>query len=140
MFKSNVSSIFIPLISITSIRSLTYSLSPHQIIVFILMGFAFKSLFIPIRGVTSIALTLGLVFGLLTFVYQDGALAGLHFSGQSINLSMSYLLTSAGLGNEGAIVWIAPILGFFLITGAASIDKMKSLTQLQGCRRTTTSS
>ena len=75
-------------------------------VIFILMAIAFKSVLIPVRAVLSIALTLGLVFGLTTYVYQDGIFSGLHW---------------ASLGNYGALVWITPVLALFVVTGTSII-------------------
>ena len=92
-------------------------------VIFILMAIAFKSVLIPVRAVLSIALTLGLVFGLTTYVYQDGILSGLHW---------------ASLGNYGALVWITPVLALFVVTGAPAyflaVCLISVLCARSGCR------
>jgi hypothetical protein len=70
-------------------------------LVFVLMLIAFRSVVLAIKSVTTITITLSLVYGLAKFVYQDG-IFGDGFAG------------TAGMGG---ICWIPPVLTFPILIG-----------------------
>lgn len=72
-------------------------------VVFILMGIFFKSVFLPIRSIVSISLTLAFSFGLSVLVFQDGVL----------NWTSIQALTS--IGDE--LCWLVPIMAFTIVVG-----------------------
>ena len=71
-------------------------------VVLILMGVSFGSVVIALKAVLSIGLTLSIVYGLTTAVYQNGLFAGLH---------------TAALASSGGLCWIPPVLCFSLLVG-----------------------
>ena len=71
-------------------------------VVFLVMGLAFRSILIPARAVVTIGLTLGLVYGSATLVYQYNALNGLHL---------------AGITGSGSLFWLSPVLSFSILVG-----------------------
>lgn len=87
--------------------STVYTMFPGVIgislfLAFLLVGFAMKSLLIPLRSVASIALTLAWVYGLLALTYQYGAL---NWTGLSTFKSM------------GGVAWTAPVMSFSILVG-----------------------
>eukprot|EP00053_Salpingoeca_punica_P017212 m.165058 g.165058 ORF g.165058 m.165058 type:complete len:848 (+) comp17149_c3_seq7:3642-6185(+) len=102
-----------------------YSLFPIAIavtigLVFVLVGVAFRSLLVPLRSVLSIAATLSLVYGCAVFVYQNGVLNFLGFS---------------GLHGSGALCWIGPILSFSIVVGLGLDYDVFLLTRVFEFRR-----
>jgi len=75
-------------------------------IVFVLMGITFGSVVIAVKAVVSIALTLSLVYGIVTAVYQNGILESLH-SAHFISLQPT----------AGGLCWVPPVLCFCLLVG-----------------------
>ena len=71
-------------------------------IVFILMGVSFGSVVIALTAVLSIGLTLSIVYGFTTAVYQNGIFAGLH---------------TAALSSSEGLCWVPPVLCFSLLVG-----------------------
>eukprot|EP00047_Mylnosiga_fluctuans_P005590 m.241395 g.241395 ORF g.241395 m.241395 type:complete len:828 (-) comp13839_c0_seq1:140-2623(-) len=71
-------------------------------VVFVVVGVAFRSILIPLRSVFTISLTLGLVYGLATFVYEDNILN---------------FMQLGGVTGLGALYWIPPILSFSICVG-----------------------
>jgi uncharacterized membrane protein YdfJ with MMPL/SSD domain len=102
---------------IVSLATVQYEMSRHSFsifpvavvvtagVVFVLIGLAFRSAVVPLRAVLSIGLTLVLVYGAAIFVYEDGALAWLHFAGL------------APLEEDASLSWIPPILSFSIVVG-----------------------
>jgi len=76
-----------------------------MLVIFGLMGVFFKSIFVPIRSIVSIGLTLAFSFGLAVCVFQDGAL----------NWTNVRVLTS--IGDE--VCWLVPIMAFSILIGLA---------------------
>jgi uncharacterized membrane protein YdfJ with MMPL/SSD domain len=74
-------------------------------IIFVLMGFFFKSIFPPVRSVVSISLTLAFSFGLAVLVFQDHMLSWTHFR--------AFIAT----GDE--LCWLVPVMAFSIIVGLA---------------------
>ena len=64
---------------------------------------AFRSLFVPLRAVLSIALTMGWVYGILIWIYQEGGLAWTGIE--------SLAPTPSG------ICWIVPVITFAVMLG-----------------------
>lgn len=85
-----------------------------------ILGFAFKSLLIPLRSVMSIGLTLLWVYGLSVFVYQKGALNWTHFPGLS--------------GKYGAQCWMIPIICFSVVVGICLDYDIFFLSRATECR------
>jgi uncharacterized membrane protein YdfJ with MMPL/SSD domain len=73
------------------------------VVVFVLMGLFFRSLFAPLRSIVSIALTLSFSFGLAVYVYQDGIFNWMNLS--SLN----------SIGNE--VCWLVPVMAFSTVVG-----------------------
>lgn len=71
-------------------------------VVFVVIGVAFRSLVIPLRSVLTIGMTVGLVYGLATFVYQDNILD---------------FLSLAGVQGTSALSWLPPVLCFSILVG-----------------------
>eukprot|EP00549_Striatella_unipunctata_P026576 CAMPEP_0118705488 /NCGR_PEP_ID=MMETSP0800-20121206/19895_1 /TAXON_ID=210618 ORGANISM="Striatella unipunctata, Strain CCMP2910" /NCGR_SAMPLE_ID=MMETSP0800 /ASSEMBLY_ACC=CAM_ASM_000638 /LENGTH=372 /DNA_ID=CAMNT_0006607647 /DNA_START=180 /DNA_END=1298 /DNA_ORIENTATION=- len=82
---------------------------PHVVavtlgVVFLLMGFFFKSIVVPIRSVVSICLTLAFVFGFMVLLYRYKILnwTGMHM-----------------FVGDGEVSWLTPIMSFSIIVGLA---------------------
>ena len=90
------------------------------VLVFILVGFSFGSLLIPLRAIYSIGLTLAFVYGTAVWVYQDGALNFLHFS---------------GLHDNTALSWFSPILSFSVVVGLGLDYDVFLLSRIQEFRK-----
>jgi len=71
-------------------------------VVTVFVGLAFRSLFVPIRSVMTIALTIFFVQGFAALVYQHGALDWTGFS---------------GFRSTNAVIYINPLLSFSIIVG-----------------------
>eukprot|EP00462_Mataza_sp_D1_P018131 CAMPEP_0175140068 /NCGR_PEP_ID=MMETSP0087-20121206/11259_1 /TAXON_ID=136419 /ORGANISM="Unknown Unknown, Strain D1" /LENGTH=816 /DNA_ID=CAMNT_0016423161 /DNA_START=101 /DNA_END=2552 /DNA_ORIENTATION=- len=73
-------------------------------VVLVITAFAFKSVLVPLRGVFTIAVTLGFVYGFasLTYTHQPGAFDWLGL---------------AGLKSQGALFWLVPVMTFAIIVG-----------------------
>ena len=70
--------------------------------VFVFVGIAFRSVFVPLRSVVSIATTLCIVYGMAVLTYEYGA-----FSWTGL----------PGLSKMGALGWLAPAMMFSVIVG-----------------------
>jgi uncharacterized membrane protein YdfJ with MMPL/SSD domain len=68
----------------------------------VFVAISFRSLFLPVRSIFTIVLTLGWVYGLATLVYEKGILNFLHFN---------------GLKGYGAVYWAPPLISFSIIAG-----------------------
>lgn len=75
------------------------------LVVFVLMGVFFQSIFPPIRSILSIALTLTFSFGLGVLVYQKGV------------FDWTDLRALTSIGDE--VCWLVPIMAFSIIVGLA---------------------
>jgi uncharacterized membrane protein YdfJ with MMPL/SSD domain len=75
------------------------------VVVFLLMGLFFRSIFTPLRSILSIGLTLGFSFGLSVLVFQRGI----------FNWSHVRVLTSVG----DEMCWLVPIMAFSIVVGLA---------------------
>eukprot|EP00756_Hemistasia_phaeocysticola_P011157 Hpha_TRINITY_DN15094_c1_g10::TRINITY_DN15094_c1_g10_i1::g.123779::m.123779/K06994/K06994; putative drug exporter of the RND superfamily len=71
-------------------------------VVTVFVGLAFRSVFVPLRSVATIALTIMFVQGLAALVYQHGALDWTGFS---------------GFRSTNAVIYINPLLSFSIIVG-----------------------
>merc|ERR1711907_121920 len=60
-----------------------YAIAVVTALVFVLVGFAFKSVVVPLRSIVSITITCTLVYGSAIFIYEDGALEWMGFQGLS---------------------------------------------------------
>eukprot|EP00048_Salpingoeca_helianthica_P017415 m.237109 g.237109 ORF g.237109 m.237109 type:complete len:844 (-) comp20941_c0_seq1:46-2577(-) len=89
-------------------------------VVFAVVGLAFRSFLIPLRSVLTIAMTLGLVYGLATFVYQYNILN---------------FLTLGGVHGNGALFWIPPVLSFSILVGLGLDYDIFLLTRIVEYRR-----
>lgn len=78
-----------------------------MVVVFVLLGFFFRSVFLPLRSLFSISLTLGFAFGLASIVYQLGIL---EWTGIR-------QLTSSN--SEHGLCWLVPIMAFSIVVGLA---------------------
>ena len=65
---------------------------------------SFRSVIVSLRAIVTISFTLAFVYGLATLIYQHGAFSFLHLP---------------GLGNDGALCWISPIMSFSVVCGLA---------------------
>ena len=72
---------------------------------FLVVGVAFRSLFVPVRAVLTIGLTLLWVYGLAVMVYIDGAFDGIGMEGLKAS------------GSPGEINWFAPVMCFSILVG-----------------------
>jgi uncharacterized membrane protein YdfJ with MMPL/SSD domain len=73
---------------------------------FLVVGVAFRSVFVPLRAVVTICATLLWVYGLAVMVYVDGDWDGLGLPGLSANVHP-----------RGEINWFAPIMCFSILVG-----------------------
>jgi len=94
------------------------------VVVFVLIGVAFRSVIIPFRAVFSIGLTILLVYGAAIFVYEDGYLSFLNFNGLMP-------LKNASLS------WIPPILSFSIVVGLGLDYDVFLLSRIIEARLTT---
>ncbi len=89
-------------------------------VVFVVVGIAFRSLLIPLRSILTIGMTLGLVYGLAAFVYEDNILNFLHLG---------------GVHGMGALYWIPPVLSFSICVGLGLDYDIFLLTRIAEYRR-----
>jgi predicted RND superfamily exporter protein len=75
------------------------------IVVFVLMGIFFQSIFPPLRSIVSITLTLAFSFGLGVLVFQVGI------------LNWTNVRALSSIGNE--VCWLVPMMAFSIIVGLA---------------------
>lgn len=75
------------------------------LVVFVLMGVFFRSVFTPLRSILSICLTLAFSFGLGVLVYQHGV------------FDWTGLRALTSIGDE--VCWLVPIMTFSIIVGVA---------------------
>ncbi|ETO09718.1 hypothetical protein RFI_27658, partial [Reticulomyxa filosa] len=76
------------------------------IVIFIFVGFAFRSLFIPLRYCVGLCIPLSFVFGMSVLIYQDGIFNDVfHFQPLSSTI--------------GPMYWFVPVLCFSLCCGLA---------------------
>jgi uncharacterized membrane protein YdfJ with MMPL/SSD domain len=75
------------------------------LVVFVLMGVFFRSVFTPLRSILSICLTLSFSFGLGVLVYQHGV------------FDWTGLRALTSVGDE--VCWLVPIMTFSIIVGVA---------------------
>lgn len=85
------------------------------IIVFILMGLFFRSIFPPLRSIVSIGITLSFSFGLTVMVFQENSLFNHPWKNQQ-NVGYSSEILNSSLDE---ISWLVPIMGFSIIVGLA---------------------
>ena len=83
-----------------------YMISATLATSFLVVGISFRSIFVPLRAVVTICLTLLWVYGLAVMVYVDGAWDGLGIPGLSANV-----------GPPGEINWFAPVMCFSILVG-----------------------
>eukprot|EP00483_Globobulimina_turgida_P013416 UN13440 len=76
-------------------------------LIFILIGIAFKSIFLPFRLLMCIVIPIMFVYGLCTGVYNKGWLNWTKINGYK------------GLYESGGLVWATPILSLSLLLGLA---------------------
>ena len=74
-------------------------------VIFVLVGFSFRSVVVPLRSIVSVALTEALVFGVAVAVYQTPGV--LEWTGWS------------HVQTEDGISWSAPVVAFTVIVGIA---------------------
>jgi len=72
-------------------------------IVVVVIGFAFKSISVPIRAVMCLVWMLAIVFGAAAYIYQHGAL--------------EWLGLSAFQPQGGALFWMSPCIAFSIVVG-----------------------
>ncbi len=72
-------------------------------VVFLMLTAAFKSIFISLRSIITIGLTIIWIYGFASMVYADGIFDFLHFGGLS---SVS-----------GQFIWLSPVMSFTIIVG-----------------------
>eukprot|EP01062_Namystynia_karyoxenos_P071654 TRINITY_DN672_c0_g1_i5.p1 TRINITY_DN672_c0_g1~~TRINITY_DN672_c0_g1_i5.p1 ORF type:complete len:818 (+),score=330.97 TRINITY_DN672_c0_g1_i5:860-3313(+) len=89
-------------------------------VVFVFVAFAFRSIFIPLRSVITIALTIFFVQGFAALVYQHGALDFTHFE---------------GFKSTGAVIYINPLLSFSIIVGVGLDYDIFLITRIVEYRR-----
>ncbi|KAJ9463892.1 Mycolic acid-containing lipids exporter MmpL11 [Diplonema papillatum] len=90
------------------------------VIVFVFLMLAFRSVLIPLRSVTSIALTVMWVYGFTTLTYQHGALAWTGFE---------------GFENMHSIVYITPLTSFSIVVGISLDYDIFLITRIMEYRR-----
>jgi RND superfamily putative drug exporter len=73
------------------------------LVVFVLTGVSFRSVFTPLRSILSICLTLAFTFGLGVLVYQHGV------------FDWTGLRALTSIGDE--VCWLVPIMAFSIIVG-----------------------
>lgn len=71
-------------------------------VVLVFVGISFRSVFVPLRSVLTIMLTLAFVYGFATLTYQYDILKWTRFE---------------GLYAFGALSWIPPLVSFSIIVG-----------------------
>lgn len=89
-------------------------------VVFVLVGVSFGSVMIPLRAVFSIGITLAFVYGAAVWVYEDGILDGLNFSGLAGNVALS---------------WFSPILSFSVVVGLGLDYDVFLISRIQEFRK-----
>jgi uncharacterized membrane protein YdfJ with MMPL/SSD domain len=78
------------------------------LVVFVVVGSAFKSLMVPMRALVTISATLGWAYGLANLVYDD---PGLWVPGDTANHNLEFI---AGIG---VINWFSPVMCFSILVG-----------------------
>jgi uncharacterized membrane protein YdfJ with MMPL/SSD domain len=86
-------------------RSFPWMVLITTVAVFLLMGASFRSVFLPLRSVFSIGLTLAFTFGLSVLVYQNGI--------------AEWTGIQALSASHHEFCWLAPVMAFSLIVGLA---------------------
>jgi len=81
-------------------------ISVTLIVALVVVGGAFKSVFVPVRAIFTICLTLLWIYGLAVMVYVDGAWNGIGTPGLEANRRP-----------KGQISWFAPIMCFSILVG-----------------------
>lgn len=71
-------------------------------LVLIFVSISFRSIFVPLRAILTIALTICFVYGFADLTYEFGILNWTHF---------------AGVQSIGALSWIVPLFSFSLMVG-----------------------
>lgn len=89
-------------------------------VVVLIVGAAFRSLFIPLRSIATIALTIFFVQGLAALVYQYGVWEWTHFE---------------GFASTHAVIYINPLLSFSIIVGVGLDYDIFLLTRIVEYRR-----
>ena len=89
-------------------------------VVLLFVGLSFRSLFIPLRSVFTIGLTVIWVYGFATLTYQHGALEWTQFS---------------GFDNTHAIVYIIPLMSFSIVVGIGLDYDIFLITRIVEFRR-----
>eukprot|EP01062_Namystynia_karyoxenos_P071653 TRINITY_DN672_c0_g1_i4.p1 TRINITY_DN672_c0_g1~~TRINITY_DN672_c0_g1_i4.p1 ORF type:complete len:1020 (+),score=255.13 TRINITY_DN672_c0_g1_i4:97-3060(+) len=89
-------------------------------VVFVFVAIAFRSIFIPLRSVVTIALTIFFVQGLAALVYQHGAWDWTHFE---------------GFKSTDAVIYINPLLSFSIIVGVGLDYDIFLITRIVEYRR-----
>ena len=72
------------------------------VVVFVLIGSAFRSVIAPLRSVATICITLSAVYGMAVLVYQHGLLSWLNMR---------------CLSEQGNIAWLPPVMCFSIVLG-----------------------
>jgi len=75
-----------------------------MVVVFIVIGVAFRSIVAPLRAVFCLLWMLVVTFGCAIFVFQDGALSFLHWE-------------QLGQRDTGAMSWMSPCMAFSMVVG-----------------------
>eukprot|EP01060_Flectonema_neradi_P011544 TRINITY_DN18595_c0_g1_i1.p1 TRINITY_DN18595_c0_g1~~TRINITY_DN18595_c0_g1_i1.p1 ORF type:complete len:904 (+),score=124.20 TRINITY_DN18595_c0_g1_i1:135-2846(+) len=89
-------------------------------VVLVFVGVSFKSLFIPLRSVFTIGLTVVWVYGFATLTYEHGALEWTHFE---------------GFDSTHAIVYIIPLMSFSIVVGIGLDYDIFLITRIVEYRR-----
>jgi len=89
-------------------------------VVIVFVGLAFRSVFVPLRSVVTIALTIFFVQGLAALVYEHGALDWTGFS---------------GFRSTGAVIYINPLLSFSILVGVGLDYDIFLITRIVEYRR-----
>ena len=80
------------------------------VLIFILLGFFFRSIVVPLRSIICLVLTQGFSFGLLCLTYQEGLFSWIKMSNES----------SALYDSSHELSWLAPVLAFSVIVGLST--------------------
>jgi predicted RND superfamily exporter protein len=88
--------------------------------VFVLVAIAFRSLFVPLRSVVTISMTLAWVYGFAIMTYQVGILDWMNWP---------------SLMSTNGFYWMAPIMSFSVIVGVGLDYDIFLLTRVQEYRR-----
>lgn len=85
-------------------KHLPLMVSLMMVVVFIVIGVAFRSVVAPLRAVFCLLWMLVITFGCAIFVFQDGALSFLHWA-------------PLGQRDTGAMSWMSPCMAFSMVVG-----------------------